>query len=553
MKPRALRAGASLLVFALSLAGCANYSGLDTQGRRLGAADLQAGKTLGGVALSPAAWPKGDWWTRLGDPQLDSLIGEALRDSPDMQVASARAHQASAAAYAADAERMPTLDASAGVSRSRLARDQDPTGQGGSYSTLRSLSATFNYTFDLWGGQRDAWEAALGQARAAEVDRQAAQLTLAADVARAYSQLGQAHIVNDLTQEDLKRTRQMLELSQRRLASGIDSQYQLQQTESLEASSQEQAINAQKQLRSAQIALAVLLGKGPDRGQQIARPNVLKPAAVALPSVLPAELLGRRPDLVAARWRVEAASKSIDASKTRFYPNLNLSAAAGTQALLGDAIFGAPSRFFNIAPTVSLPIFDGGRLRADLDARDADYDLAVAQYNKSLVRALGEVSDSIDQLHALGQQIAAKQRATDIAQQSYDTVMQRYGSGIGNYLDVLSIEQQLLQSQRQLAELNAEQIDLSIQLMQALGAATRPTPRPPHCSRLPAINKTPRYFSWPLHPPRTLPLPSRTSTISASARRCCSGCWCSYSCLAPVCGPGTSSTGAGAKTPTTPM
>ncbi len=93
----------------------------------------------------------------------------------------------------------------------------------------------------------------------------------------------------------------------------------------------------------------------------------------------------------------------------------------------------------------------------------------MAQYNKSLVRALGEVSDSIDQLHALGQQIAAKQRATDIAQQSYDTVMQRYGSGIGNYLDVLSIEQQLLQSQRQLAELNAEQIDLSIQLMQALG------------------------------------------------------------------------------------
>lgn len=466
---KSLRTGVALLVLALSLAGCASYRGLGAEGKSLEAADLHAGKTLEGVTLSPAAWPRNDWWAGLGDPQLNSLIGEALRDSPDLQIASARAHQASAAAYAADAERMPTLDASAGVSRSRLARDQDPTGQGGAYSTLRTLSASFNYTFDLWGGQRDAWEAALGQARAAEVDRQAAQLTLAADVARAYSQLGQAHIVNDLTQEDLKRTRQLLDLGQRRLASGIDSQYQLQQTESLAASSEEQAINAQKQLRSAQIALAVLLGKGPDRGQQISRPNVLKPSAVALPSVLPAELLGRRPDLVAARWRVEAASKSIDASKTRFYPNLNLSAAAGTQALLGDAIFGAPSRFFNIAPTVSLPIFDGGRLRADLDARDADYDLAVAQYNKSLVRALGEVSDSIDQLHALGQQIAAKQHATDIAQQSYDTVMQRYGSGIGNYLDVLSVEQQLLQSQRQLAELNAEQIDLSIQLMQALG------------------------------------------------------------------------------------
>lgn len=464
-----LRTGLSALTLALVLAGCASYKGLTPEGKSLAANDLNAAQTLKGITLSPAAWPKSDWWRSLGDPQLDGLIGEALRDSPDMQIAGARAHQASAAAYAADAARMPTLDANGSVSRSRLARDQDPSGQGGRYSTVRSLSLDFSYTFDLWGGQRAAWEAALGQARAAEVDRQAASLTLAADVARAYSQLGQAYIVNDLTQDDLKRTRQMLDLGKRRLAAGIDSEYQLQQSESLAASSEEQAIDAGKQLHSAQIALAVLLGKGPDRAQQIARPAVLKPGAVALPSVLPAELLGRRPDLVAARWRVEAASKSIDASKTRFYPNLNLSAAAGTEALLGDALFGAPSRFFNIVPTVSLPIFDGGRLRADLDARDADYDLAVAQYNKSLVNALGEVSDTIDQLHALDGQIAAKQRATDIAQQSYDTVVQRYGSGIGNYLDVLSIEQQLLQAQRQLAELNAERIDRSIRLMQALG------------------------------------------------------------------------------------
>jgi NodT family efflux transporter outer membrane factor (OMF) lipoprotein len=261
----------------------------------------------------------------------------------------------------------------------------------------------------------------------------------------------------------------MLELGNRRLKSGIDSRYQFQQTESLEASSEEQLISAAKRLHSAKIALAVLLGKGPDRGEDIARPTILQPSAVALPSALPAELLGRRPDLVAARWRVEAASKSIVAGKTRFYPNLNLSAAAGTESLLGDAMFGSASRFFNIAPAVSLPLFDGGRLRADLDARDADYDLAVAQYNKSLVRALGDVSDTLSQLRAIGGQIDAKQRATDIAQDSYNTVVQRFGSGIGNYLDVLSIEQQLLQSQRQLADLNAERIDLSIQLMQALG------------------------------------------------------------------------------------
>ncbi|MCU1753158.1 efflux transporter outer membrane subunit [Pseudomonas sp. 6D_7.1_Bac1] len=486
MSSKTLRTGLSLVLLAMSLAGCASYSGLNTQGVSLDAKTLKAGQSLNGVTLSPAAWPKSDWWKSLGDPQLDGLIREALHDSPDMQIADARAHQASAAAYAADAARMPTLDASASVSRSRLARDQDPTGRGGTYATVRTIGVSFNYTFDLWGGQRATWEAALGQARAAEVDQQAAQLTLSADVARAYSNLGQAHIVYDLANDDLKRTRQMLDLSQRRLSSGIDSQYQYQQTESLEASSEATLIDAEKNLQSAKIALAVLLGKGPDRGNEIARPKVLQASAVALPSTLPAELLGRRPDLIAARWRVEAASKNIDAGKTKFYPNLNLSAAAGAESLLGDAMFGSASRFFNIVPTVSLPIFDGGRLRANLDARDADYDLAVAQYNKTLVKALGDVSDTISQLRDIGRQIGAQQHSTDIAQDSYNTVVQRYGSGIGNYLDVLSIEQQLLQAQRQLANLNAEQIDLSIQLMQALGggfqadtlAAANPSPAP---------------------------------------------------------------------------
>ena len=469
MNGTTLRAGTSLLVMALILAGCANSSGLVPEGQQLDARNLQAGKSLGGVTLSVAAWPKSDWWTALGDPQLDRLIAEALRENPDMQVASARAHQAMAEADAANAERMPTVDAGASVSRARLARDQDPLGAGDRYSTVRNISANLNYNFDLWGGQRASWEAALGQARAAEIDQRAAQLTLAADVARAYSDLGQAYIVGDLAAEDLKRTRQMLDLSSSRLKAGIDSQYQYQQTESLEASSQESLLDAEKRLRSAKIALAVLLGKGPDRTADLARPNVLQPAAVALPASLPAELLGRRPDLVAARWRVESASKSIDASKTRFYPNLNLSASAGAESLLGDAMFGSASRFFAIKPTISLPLFDGGRLRADLDARDADYELAVAQYNKTLVRALGDVSDTIGQLRDIDGQIKARQRATDIVRQSFDTATQRYGSGIGNYLDVLSIEQQLLQSQRQLADLNAERIDLSIQLMQALG------------------------------------------------------------------------------------
>ncbi|MBP5084725.1 TolC family protein, partial [Pseudomonas chlororaphis] len=174
MSSKTLRARLSLVLLAMSLAGCANYSGLTTEGVSLDAKSLKAGQSLNGVTLSPAAWPKSDWWKSLGDPQLDGLIREALHDSPDMQIASARAHQASAAAYAADAARMPTLDASGSVSRSRLARSQDPSGQGDNYSTLRSLTANFNYTFDLWGGQRDTWEAAPEVEGVIEVGCQAA-------------------------------------------------------------------------------------------------------------------------------------------------------------------------------------------------------------------------------------------------------------------------------------------------------------------------------------------------------------------------------------------
>ena len=467
MNTMPLRTPLSLLFSALLLAACASPHGLHTQGQALDAASLQ-GPTFSGK-LSPAAWPASDWWNRLGDPQLDALIDEALRSNPDLQVADARARQANAAVLSADAQRQPTLTGNAGVTRSRLARVDDPAGQGDRYSTLRSLSLDGSYHFDLWGGERAAWEAALGRARASEVDQQGARLTLAAEVARAYNDLGLAYATQDLAEQDLKRSRDMLQLGRSRVEAGLDSEYQLQQTQSLEAAAEASLTAASQQVESARIRLAVLLGQGPDRGATLPRPHMIAPSAVSLPANVPAELIGRRPDLVAARWRVEAASRDIDSSKADFYPNLNLSVTVGSKSLLGDAMFGGASRFFSIAPALSLPIFDGGARRAALAGRNADYDLAVAQYNQTLVTALGDIGDSISRIRSLERQIEQQQRARDIARSSYDIAMQRYADGIGNYLDALSVEQQLLQSERQLASLQAERIDASVLLMQALG------------------------------------------------------------------------------------
>jgi NodT family efflux transporter outer membrane factor (OMF) lipoprotein len=457
------------------LAGCALPNGLHTEGHALNADTLHSERTLSGVTLSNAAWPAKDWWNSLRDPQLAIVIQQALQSSPDLQVADARARQASAAVLSAQANRMPTLDAGGNFTRERLSEVQDPLGQGGEVYSVREVSASFNYTFDLWGGQRAAWEAAVGRANASEVDRRAARLTLSADVARAYNSLGQAYAMQDLAQSDLERTRTMLNLAQRRFQAGLDSKFQYQQTESLEAAADSTLTDAKEQVRAAGIRLAVLLGQGPDRALSLPRPHLIAPEAVSLPATLPAELLGRRPDLVAARWRVEAASKDIKVSRTAFYPNINLTAAAGSQSLAGFAPLGNPSRFYSFGPAISLPIFDGGRLRADLASTNAGYDLAVAQYNQALVKALGDIGDTITRLTSLNVQIEQQERARDIAKDSWANAMQRYSAGVGNYLDALSVQQQLIQSERQLASLNAQRTDTAILLMQALGGGFQPS------------------------------------------------------------------------------
>lgn len=458
----------------LCLAGCVSSSGLAPEGKATDPSSLKAGTTLNGTVLSPAAWPSQHWWTNLGDPQLNALIDEALHGTPDLDIATARARQAIAAAQAQDAERLPSVKGTASYAGIRAPESVLPAPTGGRYSAVKYLSLSFSYDLDLWGGQRDAWEAALGQANAAEVDRQAASITLSTNVARAYSNLAHAFVARDLARDELDRSQHLFQLSQKRMDAGLDSKVQLQQTQTQVASAKQQMAAAEQDIASDRIALAVLLGQGPDRGQSLLRPHALKPGALTLPSNLPAELLGRRPDIVAARWRVEAASKSIDSAKTEFYPNVNLGAMVGLAALHASDVLKAPSRFFQVAPAISLPIFDGGRLRANLAGKDADYDLAVAQYNKTLVNALGEVADDLGKLRSLEQQIGDQREARDIAKSNFDLAMRRYGEGVGNYLDALSVQQQLLVAERQLASLDAQRIDLSVQLVQALGGGYQP-------------------------------------------------------------------------------
>lgn len=468
----------------LALAGCASTGGLHPDGAPINPNSLAVTRTFAKVKVSPAAWPQADWWTSLGDNQLNALIIEALHDNPSLAEADARARLAQSEASETDADRKPEVDAAGSVAEARLPKTL-PIGNGHN-NAAKYVSASFKWNLDLWGGERAAWEAALGQQRAAEVDAHAVRIELSTNVARAYVQLGYAYAQQDVASAELERATEVQKLTQQRVSAGIDSQVQLEQSDSAVSSAQVQKAQADRAIDAARSALSVLLGKGPDRGLTIARPQLLPPGVLQVPSHLPVELLGHRADLVAARWRVEAADKDIDAAKTQFLPNVNITALAGLIALGGGNLFQAKSRFYDVAPAISLPIFDGGRRRADLNGKDAQYDLAVAQYNDTLVRAVNEVCDDNDARASLQVQIDAQQRALNAANDAWTLAEQRYKAGIGSYLEALSVRQELLIAQERMATLHAKQTDYSVQMIQALGGGYRPSQPAPNASTVAA-------------------------------------------------------------------
>jgi NodT family efflux transporter outer membrane factor (OMF) lipoprotein len=454
----------------LALAGCISSGGVHPDGTPIDPSSLKADRSL--AHLSAAAWPTIDWWTGLGDPQLDALIAEALQHNPGLGVADARARAAQAEAGIAEAARGPSVNGGAAIAGARPPAAL--LGDKAHFAVAKYGYASFKWDLDLWGGKRAAWEAAVGQARAAEVDARAARIELSGNVARAYAQLGYAFTQQDLAAGELKRAEQSRELTRQRVAAGIDNQIALKQGDAEVATAEQDTALASRAVDAARSSLSVLLGKGPDRGLEIARPRRLPPAALAVPANLPLELLGHRADLVAARWRVEAASKDITAAKTEFLPNISIGAMAGVISMGGGNPLSLAGRFYQFGPSLSLPIFDGGRLRANLSGRDAQYDLAVAQYNQTLVGALNQVADELSALQSVQQQLAAQQRAQDAAQQAWQLALQRYQAGIGSYLEALVVRQQLLTANRGMAALQAQQVDLSVQLIQALGGGFQP-------------------------------------------------------------------------------
>lgn len=463
-----IRRQAILGMCVVALTACADMNGPATHAL-LGDADkLAAARSLNDI---PAAdWPSKDWWQRFGDPQLDALMTEAFAANPSLRIAEARVKKVLSQVEGARSALSPQINGNLTVMQERYSEhDIYPPPFAGSWNSQNRATLDFGYELDFWGKNRAAVESALGTAKAAEVDSFAARLMLSVAIAHGYAGLQRAFVQRDIAAAMEKQREHILELTRQRFAAGLDSRVELKQAENALPEIREQISTIDETIDLARNQLAALLGQGPDRGLGIARPRMAAGQTLALPTHLPAELIGRRPDIVAQRLRVEAAAKDIDVAKAQFYPDINLIAFLGLQSIGLSEFLKSGSGIAGIGPALSLPIFDGGRRRGNLAGKSADYDIAVEQYNKTLVDALHEVVDQLSSFRSVFEQRRQQRLALQGSQESFDLSLLRYREGLVNYLQVLAAEAQVLGQKSRVADLDARELDLSINLIRALG------------------------------------------------------------------------------------
>ncbi len=433
--------------------------------------DYQAAKSF---EAPSSDWPQDQWWKAYADPQLDALIDEALHDSPDLKAAQARVRTAQAELEEAGASKLPSVSGSGSLQTVKSSINEGfpdefkpllPFG----YHTQTAISASLDYQLDLFGRNRAALAAATSAALAAQADEAAARLQLATAVASAYADLLRLYADRDAAVDAIRVRQSTLDLVRERFRNGLDTRGTLSQQAEFVPTARGDLVVIDRQIAATRNQIAALLGAGPDRGLQIARPVSPLLRDFGLPPDLKVDLIGRRPDIVAARLRAEAAAKRIKVAQANFYPNIDLEASYGVQSLGLNYLLQRGSIVGALGPAVHLPIFSGGQLEGAYRGARAEYDAAVAAYDQSLANALRDVADVVVNQRALQGQLADARASLASSEDAYKIATLRYKGGLSPYLNVLTAENALLSSRRSVADLQAQSLSLDVSLVRALG------------------------------------------------------------------------------------
>jgi NodT family efflux transporter outer membrane factor (OMF) lipoprotein len=427
-------------------------------------------------AAAATAWPGDQWWRAYGDAQLDALIEEALRNAPDLELAQARLTAAAAQVQGAGATRLPEVTASAEFAEARQSYDflvpRQALPQGWNGYGVASLN--MSYEIDFWGKNRAALAAAVSEQRTAEVEIAQTRLILSTSVASSYAGLLHLYTLRDNAADTLTLRTHTVDLFQQRHQFGLETLASVRQVEARQAQAHGDVLAIDERIALQKNAIAALLGAGPDRGLAITRPAVSWAGSEGLPSNLALELLGRRPDIIAARLRTEAAAHRIDERKAGFYPSVNLVALAGFQAVGIENLLKSDSQSALAGPAISLPIFNTQRLQGQYKGARAEYDASVAIYNGTLSTALREVADAATSRKCLDEELAAAHAAVAAAAEAHQIVSSRYDGALATYLDDLTAQDSLISARRAEAELETRALILDVSLVRALGGGFAP-------------------------------------------------------------------------------
>jgi NodT family efflux transporter outer membrane factor (OMF) lipoprotein len=432
------------------------------------------GSTLGltGVAAQPAA---DDWWETFQDPQLDRLVRLGDKDNPNLAQAQARVAHALAQTQAAQAGLRPSanLDASALYQRAPQNYLIPPPLAGHSF-WMGQAGASLSWDLDFWGRQADAVHRALDITQSARWDVDNARLMIAGAITQAYIDLYREYALADIAERSEAQRQDIVNITRRRVAAGIDTQLELREAEGQLPQARVARAQAQAAADLAAHQLATLTGQGADAYASIRRPEFHVDAALPVPTALPINLLARRPDVLSARLNVEAADAQRLADKAAFYPDVNLRALAGFGAFGMSNLVQWSARGYGGGPLISLPLFDGGRLRAQYRDSESQLDAAIAAYNGTVLGAVQQAADQITRLDALAREQTDQQQTLEATEAAYKLAEERYTAGLASYLSVLNAETQVLAARQTMVDIRTGQAAARVALLLSVGGSFDP-------------------------------------------------------------------------------